>query len=41
MISNYSTDGTYEGKLPFGLTTYDLTDTIYLVIKKDGENIVR
>lgn len=34
--TKYSPDGTYEGKLPFSLTTYDLTDTIYLVIEKDG-----
>ena len=34
--TKYSPDGTYEGKLPFSLTTYDLTDKIYLVIEKDS-----
>lgn len=33
--TKYSPDGTYEGKLPFSLTIYDLTDKIYLVIEKD------
>ena len=35
-VKKYITDETYKGKLPFSLTTYDLTDKIYLVIEKDG-----
>ena len=34
--TTYSADGTYKGKMAFSLTTYDLTDKIYLVIEKDG-----
>lgn len=34
--TTYSADGTYKGKLPFSLTTYDLTDKLYLVIERDG-----
>lgn len=32
-----SIDGSYKGKLPFSLTRYDLTDKIYLIIKKNGK----
>ena len=34
--TTYSADGTYKGKMAFSLTTYDLTDKLYLVIEKDG-----
>ena len=35
--TKYSPDGTYEGKLPFSLTKYELTDKLYLIIVKDGK----
>lgn len=34
--TTYSPDGTYKGKLPFSLTKYDLTDKLYLIIEKNG-----